>query len=419
MASSRTSLPLLQSFRPRSFADRGLAAPFTTPLLLGARLRRTGAEMEVLVPNPSGGRGVYLLPWADITSLCRPTMHDTVLGQTLAEEAARSDGPGGLTPSLVAEIATDIAIRGLAGDAVAAQARLEAEQVSACLAETRAGLLRRITAQVEATMQPQGPSLPPVETATPAELEVRGLAALTVLARLWDHPPGSVVNRLDQMAGLAATVGPGGAGGAGAGGGIAGRMIASLGQLRQELQLWAEDPSRQTQTAAIVSGLGRSASPEAALAVATRNAAITVHAADLATRMGQALLDAARERLQDLCGTLHASLADPVGVDDILSRPVWLLDGWPQILRCWRAAPSIMSRTQALHDMAGLLPILPEEVAEWLGEPGAPALPALAPHAPDPADAVPFPVIDHRLLATSERVARLEQVRGMAWLGAA
>ena len=83
------SRPLIQRYRPRSFRERGVVAPFTSPLLSGGRLRWVprmgvaGHDLELVVPNPSGGKGFYILPWGDIGSIWRPTMHDVELGRIL------------------------------------------------------------------------------------------------------------------------------------------------------------------------------------------------------------------------------------------------------------------------------------------------------------------------------------------------
>ena len=75
-----------QAYQPATFLERGVAMPFTTPQLAGARGRpdvRVG--LEVILPNPAGGRGVYVLPWAGVRELCRPTVHDARLQQLVAE----------------------------------------------------------------------------------------------------------------------------------------------------------------------------------------------------------------------------------------------------------------------------------------------------------------------------------------------
>ena len=53
------------SFVPRTFLDWGVAVPFTTPLLSSGRVRsgRRGRP-EMLMPNPSGGHGLYVFDLA-------------------------------------------------------------------------------------------------------------------------------------------------------------------------------------------------------------------------------------------------------------------------------------------------------------------------------------------------------------------
>src|SRR5487761_2683842 len=82
---TEVSLPLVQSFHPATFLERGVALPFTTPALANTRGRpgeRGGFEM--IVPNPSGGRGVYIIGWDGVRQFCRPTVHDTRLAARLA-----------------------------------------------------------------------------------------------------------------------------------------------------------------------------------------------------------------------------------------------------------------------------------------------------------------------------------------------
>lgn len=104
------NLPMAETYQPASFAERGIDAPFTAPLLAGARLRPTDRPgIELVVPNPSGGRGVYILPWVSARSLCRPTVHDL----RLYEELRRLPG---LTPGSVRLAARVVATEGLAGE---------------------------------------------------------------------------------------------------------------------------------------------------------------------------------------------------------------------------------------------------------------------------------------------------------------
>lgn len=431
MAAPRFNLPLLQSFRPRSFAERGLAVPFTTPVLLGARLRLARPGLEILVPNPSGGRGLYLLPWADINALCRPTMHDTVLGQALAQALATD----AFSPAVLEAVVAGIASHGLAGEAVAACVRAEAAVRLHTRTETRLALLRGVTAQVEATSADwalrQAASLHsaygPLEAAGPAELEARGLQALTRLAERWNCEPSLLVDRMHWLASLAAEVTAGGDGNPGP----LARLPGILRELQTDLRRWAEDPQRhapsQPQSENDASG---------SLNAAARAAILVAHAAQIIAEAGQKTLAAAQACLADPCAALRASLiftslgssplSSAAALEDMLTRPAWVLDGWAQIVRTWRAAPAVLSRSQALHDMARQVPTIPEEIETWLGlqagvadqfsralQSGSADLPS------DPAWGISAHGAEQLLMVSSARIDRLEQVRGVALPGAA
>lgn len=111
-----------------TFEERGVSAPFTTPTLAGARVRRDGRHSLVLVvPNPAGGRGVYVLPWHGVRDMCQPTLHDNMLHDAIAQSADRV-----IAPPTVRDAARRVAVEGAAGRAaqVAAMAAMQAERVS-------------------------------------------------------------------------------------------------------------------------------------------------------------------------------------------------------------------------------------------------------------------------------------------------
>ncbi len=110
------NLPMAESYQPVSFAERGVDAPFTASLLSGARIRpMPRAGIEFVVPNPSGGRGVYVLPWSSTRTLCRPTVHYLRLYEELRQLPS-------LTPGSVRLAARIVATEGLAGQAAQAAA---------------------------------------------------------------------------------------------------------------------------------------------------------------------------------------------------------------------------------------------------------------------------------------------------------
>ena len=111
-------------YQAATFAERGVSVPFTTPVLQGARTRRDPrVGLELVVPNPSGGRGVYVLPWAGVRELCQPTVHDTRLHEVLMQA-------GPVTPRSMRTAARQVAMDGSAGRGPRAAAQ-QAQQAEA------------------------------------------------------------------------------------------------------------------------------------------------------------------------------------------------------------------------------------------------------------------------------------------------
>jgi hypothetical protein len=68
--------------------------------------------------------------------------------------------------------------------------------------------------------------------------------------------------------------------------------------------------------------------------------------------------------LSDLPSLLRAWAQAPAKVADKVARPDWLLDGWERICLLWQDDPQ-RSET-LLREMAGLVPVIPREAAEWV-----------------------------------------------------
>ncbi len=136
-------IPLHQS---ATFWERGVSVPFTTPALAGARVRHDARhELVLLVPNPSGGRGIYVVPWSGLRDMCNPTLHDGMLHDAILASKA-----GSITPGVIRAAARRVAATGAAGRAAhaaavkAMQAEAESQQATnhyllyALAAQTRA-----------------------------------------------------------------------------------------------------------------------------------------------------------------------------------------------------------------------------------------------------------------------------------------
>jgi len=178
-------------YEPATFTERGVNVPFTTPILLGARARpqpeREG--LEVLIPNPSGGEGVYILPWAAIPEICTPTLHDRRLWHLLRDEAI-------LTPAIVREAAETAALEGHAGRA-AMMAVNQARQGR----EDRAkrinfGLLLGLIKQMEGP----NPGRPAPEMDDPRQVAMRGQRAVMACAQRLRMTTEAVAAALEELA---------------------------------------------------------------------------------------------------------------------------------------------------------------------------------------------------------------------------
>lgn len=138
----------IEAYQPRTFNERGVSAPFTTPLLAGARLRaapaRSGHVLEAIIPNPAGRRGVYIVPWSESGDLCRPTMHDARLAETLARRLEVM----ALCPALVRQAGWVVAAEGHAGRDGATAARRVLRDNAVRFAMMSARLQTALTAQI-------------------------------------------------------------------------------------------------------------------------------------------------------------------------------------------------------------------------------------------------------------------------------
>jgi hypothetical protein len=189
----------IDGHQPTTFLQRGILVPFTTPLLAGARVRpgeRVG--LELIVPNMSGARGVYILPLEGIYALCSPTLHDRAINARIG--ALRS-----LTPTTIRQAAQSVAAEGLAGPdaARAATAAMTCDQQQGLFAHFE--LLLEFVRQVE----PRGPDWVPPEQSDQAELARRARRAFAQLAPRTGLSAESLMSKMEELGHLIEGVGIG------------------------------------------------------------------------------------------------------------------------------------------------------------------------------------------------------------------
>lgn len=303
--------------------------PFTTPKLAGARVRasrRTG--IELVVPNPSGSDGVYILHWPGVRALCRPTVHDTMLFRRLSRVPV-------INPVHVREAALEVALEGHAGRDVlaAAETAIAHDRSQHLLAHFL--LLTGFVAQIDPDGQTGSTS-----SEQAADIERRASAALHRIAPSLGRTGAQLAFHLAAIGALFA---PAGIAAADRDARIP-RLLIRLEDTLADLSEWlATDPDND------IGGLGR------AITVAMRRACDS----------GEAVLTATRSAATDPLAVLKQWIADEAVVQATAMRCEWLLDGWERVALLWLSANPLVSRRVALLEMAPLIPVLPREVMAW------------------------------------------------------
>jgi hypothetical protein len=323
---SSSNLPQAKPHNPTTFAERGVTVPFTTPMLLGARIRLTDRDgTEVVVANPSGGLGVYILPWSGVSQFCRPTVHDIRLHGAIAARAP-------ITPAMVREVARAVAADGLAGQPARAAA------TAAVATESRDRLVTnfRLMVALADVAEPGG-------SMAPAELERRAKVCIERLAPRLGRDSAGLFAELEHLAGVLAPVGMGGQTPVP----LLQRVLAMVVRLRDDAAAWARAHTDD------------SGAP----------ARLVAAVADTTVACANASLREVEAANSDVPTLLRGWVVQPDSIARLLARLDWLLDGWEQLCLIWSCAQTQAARRAAMTEIALLAPILPNEAAAWLGGP--------------------------------------------------
>lgn len=312
---------------PASFRSRGLAVPFTTARLAAAHVREAPrGGLELVLPDPTGHAGRYVVPWTDAETACTPTVHDTMLMRSLSRM-------GALSPRTVRDSALAVAVQGYAGE----DATKAAKAALAMDRQARAAVHAHLLASLIERVDPGHPA--PANQRSPAFEQRLGMV-LAALAPLLRRPPPQLAAALG---GLAETFGPIGLRPEHRTARLV-RLICLIEDVHAELQAWLRERAGHD-----VGGLGSAV--EDALSAAAKT--------------GASALRAIRKAASDPLALLRQRLTDAGPVADFAERGFWLLDGMEGVCLTWRAAHDTASRRLALLDMAQRLPHLPADVRDW------------------------------------------------------
>jgi hypothetical protein len=318
-------------YQPTTFLERGVSLPFTTPILIGARLRLAErAGMELVIANPGGGRGSYVMPWSALPEICVPTLHDRKLWALLATEPM-------VSPGTVRRAARRVVQEGLAGRAAAAAADMAERERDGDRVRANFLLLMRVIRRqetaAEATIAP--------ERDLPERLELRAKRALGRVAPQLGLAAEDVAGCLEEVATTIQDIG-------GPGDPKPARARRSL----QELEIMAREVAEW-----------------GAVTPATQDSPVVEVIAE-AARLTLACCDKILRELDamiaDPLTLLKRYRQDQAGLRQLAVRPEWLLDGWALLCAMWRDAPD-HARLAISRDIALLAPILPREAERWSG----------------------------------------------------
>jgi hypothetical protein len=321
---SELHLPPIQPYSPTTFLERGVAVPFTTPRLYGSRIRPTPrGSVELILPNPSGSHGVYVLAWDSLPVFCRPTVHDRQLIARMATLTA-------VTPGSIRRVARAIAAEGMAGEEAmeAALANIDASKDE--LVVTNYLLLMALVDQVDAAEATGAPD------ASMQDVERRAQKTIARIAPRIGRSPDWIATSLEALAEVLCDIGIG----AQSATTRVRRTLDLLRDVRAEIGAWSRlnDDAAWAGYAEMICTVA-----EMTLSLAT-------------TRFQQA-----QALTADPIKLLRTWATDPDAVIQIAGRPEWLLDGWDQICLLWRQAVHPAAQRAAVAEIAQLVPVLPRE----------------------------------------------------------
>jgi hypothetical protein len=366
---------------PATLRERGVAVPFTSPALAGARIRLLDHRPELVLPHPAGARGVYIFPLASLAEYCAPTLHDVRLSERLMSAFPMS-------PTTVRRAARITAAEGAAGRAAASAAQGSLAIKAAHIAEMGALLIGTVIESGN-PRDAAGPNTGPGDgPGNSSNLDTRH--AVLEVARRAGRSAEAIKADIDGLAASLVACGLDAGPAAGRRPGRCRLLSAGLRGLEIQIASWRAGSPFGVQ--------GTELDPAMSLAM------ISVVASAASVLVGRAQADIA-----DLPRLLRRWAADPAEVASELARADWMLDGWEPLWLLWRVAEGDRARADAIAEMSVIMPTLPGEMEAWFAD--APELQSrLRASASRPTSSYP-PAIPREATAL---IARNERMRALA-----
>jgi len=324
------SAPTIADFEPVTFAERGVAVPFTTPNLCQARLRPVSKGIpEVMIHNPSGGKGFYVVGWKGVAGLFALTLHDQLLIEALG--LLRE-----ITPDRVRQVALRIASTGAGGEGAAAIAAKAAE------ADRDAASLTQLVIITELLRAAGAGDITLTQVVTGDDgVETRVKGIIRAFAPKAGLDPEAIFQVVEQIADV---LGPTGLKQSPVPGRL--RMLAGdLETMREEIKAF----------------LGHCMGGDRQVGE------FVLAALEVTLTAFQTLLVQVDKDVTDIVRLIRAWRTHSAPLGERLSRCSWILDGWDHLRALWLAAGTeeYFERRQALYEMALYVPAIPREMTDW------------------------------------------------------
>lgn len=319
-------------FEPVSFRERGATVPFTTPLLLNARIRAAafGRGFEMVVANPSGGRGALIMPWSSMPDICAPTLFDRYLWESLA---AGDD----ISPISIRHEAQRLAAMGLTGRPAAMAARDAQQREQASQRLMRAMLLDSLINATETPNESAGRTNAG-ESMSYAKRAERAVARAAAIA---GFPLADLIADIEKLALILSGATPETEGEDAR----LRQMLTDLRRMAEEISDWVVDQS-----------------PESAHVLAAN---FVVVSARQTLECGEYALANTDALIADFGLLMPKWKMEKDSIIERARAPDWVLDGWKTPIALWKAAgPN--NRRAAIWEIALIAPMMPREAKAWL-----------------------------------------------------